>query len=282
MKNISIQSALKAAGKFILPSLLPLAFLTSCQDDKKSPEPVNPNQTGTLTLKFENVVGAQALLLNTNDYTNAASETFKVTAFKYYVSNIKVERTDGSFYTVPQDSSYFLIDEAVPASKSVKLKVPYGSYKGFTFILGVDSLRNTMDLTRRTGALDPANGMYWAWNSGYKFLLLEGTSPAITSSGGVFKIHVGGFGGGFQVNNVVTRTANNNVSFNIPFGSDVAQVSANMRPEIHLMVDVLKVLGAPNPVSFATKATRMSISPDGVEVSQNYREGRFITYDHMH
>lgn len=66
-----------------------------------------------------------------------------------------------------------------------------------SFILGVDSLRSTKDLSERTGVLDPtaAGGdMYWSWNSGYNSLKMEGTSRSLPM-GGDFMYHIGGFGG---------------------------------------------------------------------------------------
>ena len=129
---------------------------------------------------------------------NAVGESLKITKLKYYVSNFVLTNADGTIYTVPQDSCYFLIDESDPATHEPALKVPEGEYKTLTFTVGVDSLRNTMDISKRTGVLDPATtaaDMYWGWNSGYIFFKVEGTSPVITAAGNVFQYHIGGFGG---------------------------------------------------------------------------------------
>ena len=67
-------------------------------------------------------------------------------------------------------------------SQEVVLKnIPAGDYNQITFTIGVDSLRSTMDVSKRPGVLDPAqghDGMYWTWNSGYIFFKMEGISPA--------------------------------------------------------------------------------------------------------
>src|SRR5678816_526081 len=79
---------------------------------KKESNPYDANFRGSLGLEFDNVVGEEDLKLNTGSYTNASGETFTVRSLRYFISNIRLTRTDGSEYTVPQDSSYFFIDES--------------------------------------------------------------------------------------------------------------------------------------------------------------------------
>ena len=45
----------------------------------------------------------------------------------------------------------------------------------------------------QTGALDPVNGMFWTWNSGYVFAKLEGVSSVAKVPGNLFSQHIGGF-----------------------------------------------------------------------------------------
>src|SRR5436190_11302711 len=134
-----------------------------------------------LFIKFDNKAGSEDLALNTKQYANASGESFSISQLQYFISNIKLRRTDGKEYAIKQDDSYFLIQESNPATHLLKLKVPTGDYNQLTFMLGVDSLRNTMNISKRTGVLDPAssmdNGMYWTWNSGYIFFKMEGESP---------------------------------------------------------------------------------------------------------
>jgi len=82
-------------------------------------------------LTFDNVVGSTDLVLNTGSYTNSSKESFSVTTFNYYVSNIRLLKADGSSYTIPQDSSYFMVRENQPATQTISLnQVPYGEYTG--------------------------------------------------------------------------------------------------------------------------------------------------------
>ncbi len=248
-------------------------LFTACKKDK-APE-YNTNAKGELSVEFDNIAGSSDLQLNTATYTNAVGESFKVTKLKYYVSNFVLTNTNGATYTVPQDSCYFLIDESDAATHEPVLRVPEGEYKTITFTVGVDSLRNTKDISERTGVLDPAGAaadMYWGWNSGYIFLKFEGTSPAITSTGNTFMYHIGGFGG------YSTPTANNLKVITLDLSArGTAKVKQSKGANIHLMVDVLKIINGTTNVSFATTEMIHSIAP-GVPLANNYAS--MFTHDH--
>lgn len=260
--------------KRIIFAIFSLATLASSCN--KNPESLyNANIKSLLSIEFDNIAGSSDLQLNTGSYTNAAGQNFKVTMLKYYVSNFKLTKADGSVYTVPQAESYFLIDESIPGSRLARLNVPEGEYINVSFVLGVDSLRNTMDVSQRTGVLDvsgPATDMYWSWNSGYIFFKLEGTSPVITTMGGIFQYHVGGFGGysASTINNLRTITLN-------LAGRGTAKVKTGKQPNVHLMVDILKALNGTTTMNFATTSMVHSAAA-GSPVANNYVS--MFSHDH--
>lgn len=240
-------------------------IITSCKKEV-APE-YNTSATGQLSIEFDNVVGNQDLQLNTGTYTNASNESFKVTLLKYFVSNFVLTKTDGTTVNIPQDSCYFLIDESIPNSTIPKLKVPEGEYTKLSFVVGVDSLRNTMDISKRTGVLDPAGtaaGMYWSWNSGYIFFKMEGTSPASTQNGNIFQYHIGLFGG------YTTPTINNLKTITLDLTArGTAKIKNNKPANIHLLVDVLKVFNGTTNISIAKNAVVM-VSPFSANIANNY------------
>jgi hypothetical protein len=180
---------------------------------------------------------------------------------------------------VPQDSSYFLIKESEPDTRFARVKVPEGNYTSVSFLLGVDSLRSTMDISKRTGVLDPSggmdDGMYWGWNSGYIFLKMEGTSPqAPLDPTGVrkYRYHIGGFGG------YSAPTINNIKKITIDLNSrGIAQVRTNRSANVHLMVDISKVLSGTTNVSLANNPQVM-FSDYSVNVANNYAS--MFVHDH--
>ena len=251
--------------RVIFSSLIFIFFLFSCKKDQLPG--YNVSVKAELSIEFDNIVGAADLQLNTGIYTNVAGEAFRITKLKYYVSNFVLTNIDGTVYTVPQDSCYFLIDESIASTHEPLLKVPEGAYKSLTFTVGVDSLRNTMDIGKRTGTLDPAGtaaDMYWGWNSGYVFFKLEGTSPAVAVAGNAFNYHIGGFGG------YSTPTPNNLKKITLDLTArGTPKVKTGKGTNVHLFVDVLKALGGSTNMSFAAVPMIHSALP-GVPVANNY------------
>jgi hypothetical protein len=260
--------------------ILFITSLIACKKDETTP--VNTTETGSLVVKFDNRVGIEELILGTNSYKNAMGDSFKISTFKYYVSNVVFTKDDGSKVTVPTDESYFLIDEADALSQSVKFSnMPVGNYTGVNFTIGVDSARSTADLSKRTGVLDPAKGgegMYWMWNSGYIFMKLEGTSPAVTrvqgQPNGEFMFHIGGFGG------YNAKTFNNLKNVNIAFDTDKLVVkSVQSRPSsAHLLVNVLKVMQGENAINFKTNSVVM-FNDFSMKIAANY--ANMFSYSHV-
>jgi hypothetical protein len=143
---------------------------------------------GDLILYFNHVVNDQILNFG-DDYTTDQGEPYTVSSFKYYIHDIKLLNDKNE--TVSLSADYFLVDEENSGSKRITLKVPENKYKSISWLLGVDSARNVSGA--QTGALDPVNGMFWTWNSGYVMAKLEGHSPVSTLSGQIFTYHVGGY-----------------------------------------------------------------------------------------
>ena len=266
---------------FLFFAVLISAFgLIACNDDASIiPDPIIIPETGKMAIEFDNIVGNKNLVLDGFTYANTAGESFKISKFNYFISNIKLTHENGNIYTVPQDSSYFLVKEDTKASQIITLNhVPSGTYKYLEFMIGIDSLRNTMDVKKRTGVLDPANGegMDWAWNSGYIFTKLEGTFTTLADSTGDFKYHVGLYGG------YIEPTVNNTRIVKIPFGELKAAVSASKTPQVHLMVDVLKFLnGSGTNLQFKDNSSIMGANQSlSKMVADNYAQ--MFTVDHIH
>ncbi|GAB2558710.1 MbnP family protein [Spirosoma aerophilum] len=234
--------------------------------------------TGRMRIAFDNVVGTSDLKLGTGSYQNAVGESFSVTKFNYFVSNIRLRREDGSEFVVPQDSSYFLIQEEKAASQTVNLSnIPTGNYTGITFVVGVDSLRSLADISKRTGALDPGlnDGMYWEWNSGYIFLKLEGQSAvAPAAQNNTFFFHIGGFGGGYNGK----KTINNLRTVTIPFKTDMAKVQAASVPTVQLNVDVLSIFNGSTKLSIAQHSSVM-FDTYSTNIADNYAQ--MFKYDRI-
>ncbi|HEU4717278.1 MAG TPA: MbnP family protein [Bacteroidia bacterium] len=142
-----------------------------------------------LDINIENRVGEKALVLDTVHYKNSLGQDFTVTNFKYYLSNFSLKTGDGRTYNSPD---YFLVKADDESTWKIRLRgIPPGKYESLSFLIGVDSLHNCSGA--QSGALDPANGMFWAWNTGYIFLKFEGKAESSKSPGHIFEYHIGGY-----------------------------------------------------------------------------------------
>lgn len=262
--------------KLLIPFWGLALLATACKKEKVMP---TGNELAPLSVEFDNIVGGTNLYLNSTTYRNAAGEDYTVSLLQYYISNFKFYKADGTEYIVPQDSSYFLIKESEPDTRFATFNVPEGDYTKLVFTLGVDSLRSTMDIDRRTGVLDPSggmdDGMYWGWNSGYIFFKFEGLSDAAPIDGSgqhKFRYHIGGFGG------YSAPTINNIKEITIDLTTaGEARVRKDRSSNIHLMVDIGKVLGGKNTISIAENPTVM-FSEFSTKIADNYVD--MFTHDH--
>jgi hypothetical protein len=246
-----------------------LFMLVSC--NRKMAAGNNPETANsTLTLRFENSAGDKKVVMNSDSYTNASGETFSVTLLQYFITNISLKKTDGTVITLPQDSSYFLVKESVPASKQITLSVPKGNYASVSFMLGIDSLRNTKPLAERTGILDPAGGaegMYWGWNSGYIFFKMEGHSSAIPDNKAgtkKYRYHIGLYGGmnSPTVNNIKIITLNLK-------DKQVAKAGPGKKPIVTINTNILQMFTGTENISIAKNPVVM-VSPFSKHIADNY------------
>ena len=231
--------------------------LTSCD-----PKPTGP---GSLSLEFEHVFGSTnaPFALNTWYTHPMTGDSLNFSMFKYYVSNVVLTAEDGSTWTAPE--SYYLIDASTPASTMLTLEnVPANHYTGISFMLGVDSARNVSGA--QTGALDPANGMFWSWNTGYIFVKAEGASP--NSSTGGFEYHLGGFKG--------DKNAIQNLDFS--FGNNHAVVEDGANPTVHMMFNT-GFLWCFLPGCADEPMIHM---PGAAAVARMHALGTGMTFDHIH
>jgi len=233
--------------------------LTSCGSNN----PASSNM-GTFAIEFSNMVGSQSMSLDTAGspnfrYTTASGQTFNLSLFGYYISEIKLEGPNGAYYAdemqvganVADVKGYYHVLESESASKIITLQnVPSGSYNKITFTVGVRE--SGVQEGAAGGVLDPAAGAwFWNWNAGYIAFALEGTASASTQDDHKFALHVGGWKDvPADQTDGVERFVNNVKTITLHFGTNVS-VSDNLAPVAHMTVDALMLLNMAD-VDFAT------------------------------
>ncbi len=247
-------------------TVLSFAVITALSSCKKKEDPViivdPPNPSGSVHMEFFNKVGGDMLILNTGQYQNQNGDTFNVTKFNYFITNIKLNKADGTQFT--ETESYHLLKQSNPSSMTFDIaEVPNGTYKSVTFMIGVDSLRNSSGA--QTGALDVNNDMYWDWNSGYIMMKMEGSSSSSTQGGGLLQFHMGGFSGANSVLRTVTLT----------FPQDLV-INGNEQ-HMHVTANLLKMFGDINIIDFATLSAVHMPGANAKKIADNYQQMFSVT-----
>lgn len=123
-------------------------------------------------------------------YVSTNGDSIQLDQVRFYLSDIKVEWSNGLSVADPEKAH--LVDIFEPESLIVVLPSAGNTTpKKIQFNLGIDSTTNVSGALG--GDLDPTNGMYWSWQSGYINLKMEGISPKCNTRKHVFQYHIGGY-----------------------------------------------------------------------------------------
>jgi hypothetical protein len=122
--------------------------------------------------------------------TNSWGEDFRVDVFRIYLGNFSL-LNDGDVPVSDHPDAYHLIDVFDSSSLSIDLTGNERPFRRLRFQIGIDSIRNVSGA--QTGALDPLNGMFWTWQTGYIHAKFEGSSAASLRPDNRFTYHIGGF-----------------------------------------------------------------------------------------
>lgn len=109
---------------------------------------------------------------------------------KFYLSRVELMHKNRVVWK--EENSFHLINFRQPELTSFQLSVPDSlAYDALHFLLGTDSITNVSGAMG--GVLDPVQGMYWTWHSGYINFKIEGKHSALSSPKKEFIFHLGGY-----------------------------------------------------------------------------------------
>ena len=114
----------------------------------------------------------------------------QVQVIRFYISAVELYSKGKRVWQ--EQNSYHLVDFSNPATMQHLLGLPDGkTFDKIRFNLGIDSVTNVSGAM--DGDLDPAKGMYWAWQSGYINFKMEGSMPFPDGIPHEFQFHLGGY-----------------------------------------------------------------------------------------
>ncbi len=216
---------------------------------------IEQTPVANLKVTFVNTVNKVPLVLDSVAYTNCWDETYTISKLKYYISNVQLQMADKKISK--ENESYHLINEEDTATKSFSFSMPAGKYSSFSFLIGVDSLKNVSGA--QTDALDPLNGMFWTWNNGYIMFKLEGNSPQSTVVNNKVEYHIGGFAG---VNNSLRRVT---INFDAPL-----ILLKKENTEIFIQADIGKLWNARHNLKIIETPVFMTPGTMSAAIADNY------------
>lgn len=149
------------------------AFIVSgCkkEDDPVAAAPVT--ELHDIAIRFYPKFGASPFQFN-KKYLNAANDSVQFITAKFYISEIALVDSNGAL--VPMEGLALVnFASLTNGYAEVKTKGPDGTYRGIRFSVGIPVSENHKDAATQSLPLGPNSGMYWGWNPGYIFHMIEG------------------------------------------------------------------------------------------------------------
>jgi hypothetical protein len=220
-------------------------------------------EKGNIKFVFINTVKGIPIVLNDSMYSNPFGETYSIKNLKYYISHITLANATKA----AEKENYQLVDENNPDSKSFSISCKSGTYISVNFLLGVDSLHNVSGA--QSNALDPMNGMFWTWNSGYIMTKFEGVSAASNQVNNRFEYHIGGFSG---INSVLKNISLPLTIDHLPAGQAGSPftILPNKRVTIFIEADLNEWWQQPNDISIAAIPVCTTPGELAKKIADNY------------
>jgi hypothetical protein len=130
-------------------------------------------QPASLSLRFTASVDGARLIFDEFRYDNPGGDgLFKVRDFQLFISNLRLTGDDGGYAEI--DSVHLLRFDNADGTFTITLPdLPRQRYRAVEFVIGLDAASNSS--IRAVGDLDPNGRMAWSWETGYKFVLFEGS-----------------------------------------------------------------------------------------------------------
>lgn len=129
---------------------------------------------------------SERLELNKSYISN--NDTLQVNLVKFYISGIEINYSDGTTFIEKESYHLINVEDFKPFSISKKENKEISK---ISFNIGIDSTASVSGAL--SGDLDLQNGMYWAWQSGYINMKIEGKSNSCKTRKNAFQFHIGGY-----------------------------------------------------------------------------------------
>ena len=165
-------------------------------------------------------------------YASSIGDSIAIETLRFYISNVQLFKNDALVYALPQ--KHLLIDMEVPESMQIHLPEQAElRYDKIKFNIGVDSVTSVSGAFG--GDLDPTNGMYWTWQSGYINFKLEGKTPLCPARKHQFQYHIGGYQPPYNTLQTVELVVSNSKKIRLEMALDQLLTQVNVSENFQVM-----------------------------------------------
>ncbi|MFZ4621316.1 MAG: MbnP family protein [Bacteroidota bacterium] len=152
--------------------LFAAVLISGCKKDDGPVAAAPDTELHDISIRFYPKFGAADLQFN-KKYLNAANDSVQFITAKFYISEIALIDSTGAL--VPMEGLALVnFASLTNGYTEVKTKGPDGTYRGIRFSVGIPVSENHKDAAAQSLPLGPNSGMYWGWNPGYIFHMIEG------------------------------------------------------------------------------------------------------------
>lgn len=154
--------------KSVIFLLILATLLGSCRKDKQE------EVKSRMLIHFEHKVNGEPLVTDQMIYTNAAGNVYEVTEVMYFISDLKLHRSDGTVVEPATWEDIYYIDTNIPSTTTWNLPgdIPAGVYDSITFVFGISEEKNQSYIFVNP----PEVNMAWPdlLGGGYHYMMLNG------------------------------------------------------------------------------------------------------------
>lgn len=185
-----------------------------------------------IEINFQPVFGNQKIQNEKDVFVLDNGDSLHISLLKFYISNIELLQNGNSIWQ--EKKSFHFVDLDKKQSLHLQLKTPTGlTFNQIKFNLGIDSVTNVSGAM--SGDLDPINGMYWTWQSGYINFKIEGTDQRSTAVHHSFGYHLGGYEYPNQTIQTIVLNVKSQKELNIKVDAKQFLDGINIAEQAHIM-----------------------------------------------
>ncbi|HEY3762579.1 MAG TPA: MbnP family protein [Verrucomicrobiae bacterium] len=170
-------------------------------------------------------------------YQTSAGETFSVTRVSYFISDIELQRDNGSWLSFSNSVEWLDFNAN---RDSIRLEqIPPGEFRTVRFLVGLNPGMNHGNISKIApdSPLNPdMNNLYWGWQSNYIFMALEGLWRNSSGELDGWAYHL--------------ARDTNSVRITLAAAMDITNET-----KVQLDFDLASLLNAPRPLSFVKDGT---------------------------